>query len=360
MVIMSESQIHERSKQLTWLQLLKGWAVLCVVINHALILPVGGFDHNALDEWTFAASYRMLEVGTYFRMPLFIMVSGFLLYLTRIRKGWKFDALMRDKFIRLGIPFLFFTTLAILLKSILPQLVSRNFNLSLTDILLSYLSPYNGAMREMWFVMVILTYFAFYKLYIKIFRKLWSVALCLAIAAVMYLLPWGNEYTPLSLNRSIHFFIFFFSGLCIHHYELSNLFKKPLIFGLGFAAFIIIKWCLATMLNFENMQILGEVAHLMGSLGACVGFWGLSIWLDSNVSRKIFSSFRDYSYQIFLMGIFFQTIVKNLYQHFPIPGSAIFWFALNIFAGVYLPVLVTKLLKRLNYKPLLICIGAAA
>lgn len=357
---MSDVQIPERGKRLTWLQLLKGWAVLCVVINHALILPVEGFDHNVLDEWTFATSYWMLNVGTYFRMPLFIMVSGFLLYLTRIRKGWKFDALMRDKFIRLGAPFLFFTTLAILLKSILPQLVSRNFNLSLTEFLLSYISPYNGAMREMWFILVILTYFTFYKLYIKIFKKQWSVAVCLAIAVIMYLLPWGNDYSPLSLNRTIHFFIFFFSGLCIHHYNLSRCFKKPLISGLGFTTFIITKWWLAPSLGVDVIGISAEIVHLIGSLGACVGFWGLAIWLDSNVSRKIFSSFRDYSYQIFLMGIFFQTIVKNLYQHFPIAGSAIIWFALNILAGVYLPVLVTKLLKRLNFKPLLVCIGAAA
>lgn len=357
---MSDVQIPERGKRLTWLQLLKGWAVLCVVINHALILPVDGIDHNALDDWTFVVSYWMFNVGTYFRMPLFIMVSGFLLYFTRIRKGWKFDALMRDKFIRLGIPFLFFTTFAILLKSILPQLVSRDFNLSLSDILLSYISPYNGAMREMWFIMVILTYFAFYKLYIKIFKKHWSVAVCLAIAVIMYLLPWGNEYSPLSLNRTIHFFIFFFSGLCIHNYNLGRWLKKPLIFGLGFVTFIFIKWWLAPMLESEGMMILSEVAHLIGSLSACIGFWGLAIWLDGNVSKDIFYSFRDYSYQIFLMGIFFQTIVKNLYQHFPIAGSAIIWVLLNILAGVYLPVVVTKLLKRLNYKPLLVCVGVSA
>ena len=51
-----------------------------------------------------------------FHMPLFIMISGYLFYLTRIKKPMAYKKMIQDKLYRLGIPYVFFTTFAYILK----------------------------------------------------------------------------------------------------------------------------------------------------------------------------------------------------------------------------------------------------
>ena len=71
---------------------------------------------------------------------------------------------------------------------------------------------------------------------------------------------------------------------------------------------------------------------------------------------RLFASFRDYSYQIYLMGIFVQVGVKMLYKHGFIScyGAG---YALCIAGGIYVPVIVSLAIKRLGSKYLKFCTG---
>lgn len=63
-------------KKINWLLILQGWAMLWVVIGHSFlgVFKEGPAWENAL--CTFAYS---------FHMPLFMLVSGWLFYLTRLK-----------------------------------------------------------------------------------------------------------------------------------------------------------------------------------------------------------------------------------------------------------------------------------
>lgn len=133
------------SKKLTWLLLLQAWAMLWVVIGHApLTEPTGnvGFDSIAytLSKWLFSFAYS-------FHMPLFIMISGYLFYRTRIARRWNYVEMIKEKWLRLGIPYITFITVAIIVK-IVYQGVNRTVDISPIGLISNYLNPFNGALQE--------------------------------------------------------------------------------------------------------------------------------------------------------------------------------------------------------------------
>lgn len=70
----------------------------------------------------------------------------------------------------------------------------------------------------------------------------------------------------------------------------------------------------------------------------------------------LFGSFRDYTFQIFLMGIFFQMAIRFVYQRFPSDMLYGILYVLSIVCGVYIPVLLSKTAMK-GPKILQKCIG---
>ena len=88
-------------------------------------------------------------------------------------------------------------------------------------------------------------------------------------------------------------------------------------------------------------------------MDALCGFSGtalsicLCIWI-SNLRPTAFGSFSAYTFQIFLMGIFVQMAVRVLYGHLGTDSDAVYalLFALSLALGIYVPVLIAKLIER--------------
>ena len=55
------------------------------------------------------------------------------------------------------------------------------------------------------------------------------------------------------------------------------------------------------------------------------------------------------------MGIFAQMFVKIVYRHISIPY--VLAYMICIAAGLYVPVLVSKVIEKINWKPLSLCVG---
>ena len=103
--------------------IVQGWAMLWVVIGHAPLDSAAG--NPTIVQWLFDIAYA-------FHMPLFVFVSGYLFQLTRIAKGYSYKDMMVEKLQRLGIPYVAFTVIAMLCKSIMPEAVKRQSTLSNT------------------------------------------------------------------------------------------------------------------------------------------------------------------------------------------------------------------------------------
>ena len=76
--------------------------MLWVVIGHSP-LSVPNLS-SAFDTDYHECAMFLKKIAYSFHMPLFIMISGYLFYITRINKGSQYKKTLSDKFVRLGIP----------------------------------------------------------------------------------------------------------------------------------------------------------------------------------------------------------------------------------------------------------------
>jgi len=71
----------------------------------------------------------------------------------------------------------------------------------------------------------------------------------------------------------------------------------------------------------------------------------------------LFNSFRDYTFQIFLMGIFFQMAIRWIFVR--IGNDSLFipmWF-LSVLVGVYVPTVIAQTIKKIAPKYICMCFG---
>lgn len=324
-------------KKLLWLLMLQGWTMLWVVIGHSPLFPDGGVpaDCSSLDRLSHGIAELLYTFAYSFHMPLFIMISGYLFFRTRIcRPQWNWSATIREKLIRLGIPYLCFITLALIVKICVPGGVERTVELSPGGILTGYIYPYDGPLREMWFVAVILLYFSLFPLYRLILRSQWLVAATLAIGLCGFY--WPYRITGfLAMSHAVHNFIFFFVGLLIASRNLEKQITSPVCILTSGVIFIL---SLIYGIQFGT--------KLFGSLA----FWGLAIMAERRLTDGLFGSFRNYTYQIFLIGIFVQILVKILFRKFDIDGTYPLFYLASVLLGLYVPVAIARIIERTDSK----------
>lgn len=265
-------------------------------------------------------------------MPLFMMISGYLFYHTRVSKNWKYKDMLKDKWLRLGIPYLFIITIALLIKIVYPS--QHPQEISIFGIIRNYTHPFDGAMREMWFVAAILLYFLLYPLYRPILQNKYLSIVGLIIAVIMFFIPYLNVTRFLAINKGIHLFVYFYLGLLMASRHL----EKYLSSYIGLAIILIL-----LVVSQDHKSLFMD---LINSIAGCWLLWGLALLTDRYLTSNLFRSFRNYTYQIFLIGIFGQVIVKMFYQKFPVTGTYLLWWLVCIIVGIYLPVVISNLLKQ--------------
>ena len=177
--------------------------MLWVVIGHSP-LSVTAFA-SSFDADCHECALFLKKVAYSFHMPLFIMISGYLFYITRIDKGASYRKTLTDKFKRLGIPYLFFTVFAFFLKVYVGG-VERPVTLSLKSFVSAFVRPFEGPLQEMWFVAVVLLYFSLLEVYRRILKNNWLSLLCLCCAAGLFFIPVGDMSGVFAFNRAVHSF----------------------------------------------------------------------------------------------------------------------------------------------------------
>ena len=115
---------YKSMRRINWILILQAWAMLWVVTGHSSLYDIESTD-NPYWEIT------IQKMAYSFHMALFIFVSGYLFHMTRIRKSMPYGKMIVDKLVRLGIPFIVFTLLAMLLKVLVSSEMSRQTTFSI-------------------------------------------------------------------------------------------------------------------------------------------------------------------------------------------------------------------------------------
>ena len=323
--------------KINWLLILQGWAMLWVVVGHSFLGTVneGPLWENALVKFAYS-----------FHMPLFMFVSGWLFYLTRLKSrelanggGWNYNQIVKDKALRLLLPGLVFSIFAFVTKAVFPSEVARSAGLSLGEVFHSYLYPIENPLMELWFIVTLFWFFVIFPLWevsLRNDKKMWLMVVLLIVLHFCH-----PNVQFLCLERVFKYAIWFYLGIVICKTgTIERVFNKVpwLTFFVGIVIYV---------LGYYTDSFITKI----GGITLSIGF---ALLADKYVPR-LFFSFRNYTYQIFLMGIFAQVAIKILYRHITMPY--VVGFLICFAAGLYIPVLVSRLVKQTKWKPLLMCIG---
>lgn len=331
--------------------------MLWVVIGHAFL---GAYNKGP--EW----ETMLCRIAYSFHMPLFMLISGWLFYLTRLKayalkpdwggqksvngerlvvsdKSWTYRAIVKDKAIRLLLPGVVFSLVAFAVKVAVPGEVSRQTGFSLGELGHAFLYPYDNPFREFWFIATLFWFFLMTPLWKGALEKRWLMCVMVIVLIVLHFFRLETKF--LSIDRVCTHAIWFYMGLVISKEDfVKKVFdKKPLLTSMvGIMVYV--------------MGLFTEWAILKTAGGITFSF-GLVLFLDRYMPHAFFT-FRIYTYQIFLIGIFAQMFVKIMYKHISMPYMVAY--ILCILMGLYVPVLVSKILEKINVKPLSLCVGLKA
>ncbi len=318
--------------RIEWLAVLQGFSMLLVVLGHVTLTN----EFMDPDKPLIAALERIIYT---FHMPLFIFISGWLFCLTCIRRDVSFRGTMSKKLKRLGIPFLTFTLVAMAVKVLLSSWVRRPMDMQ--EIVNTFILFSSNPLGEMWFIIVLLILMSIYPVYRWLLRNgaiIWGLCGALLIYALS-----PEDIVYFQLSRVIRMSVFFIAGVICCEYDVIQKFASRWYVAVGALALFI---CV-NALQLVHTFIPSKVEYMTGAFAGIV----LSICICCKLAAYrpgLFGSFRLYTFQIFLLGIFFQMAVRVLYGYIAPAGELAYalLFALSVAVGIYLPVLIAHVVMR--------------
>lgn len=318
-------------KKINWLLILQAWAMLWVVMGHASL------DKINKPDW----DVNLVRIAYIFHMQLFIVVSGYLFRLTRMNnpEKWTYGKILKDKVIRLGVPGLFFSIVALVVKSLFPGEMNRQVSQTLGGVIHTYLYPCDNAFQEIWFIVVLMWMFLLYPVWRIALKNMYTKVLTLVVVLVLSFFYPDTEF--LCIDRACGYAICFYAGMLLSEVKINNPVKVLHIVVVLFVGSLLLCCGLCGI-------------PMLDMIGCITISIGIAFLLDRYLPLS-FAGFRNYTYQIYLMGIFAQIFVKILYRHFSMP-YLIGWI-ICVMAGLYIPVLISKIIEKINWTPLSICVG---
>ena len=255
----------------------------------------------------------------------------------RQNRGGGYKELLFNKFQRLLIPGLFFSLLALLLKFAFPGEMERSISFSISEIIRSYMYPFDNAFRELWFVVTLMWMFVLVPLWHLTFKHDGSVVATVVVLMLLHLEHPSTEF--LCLGRLMGFAVWFYLGMICCKYNWVDILQKN-----PYLTFLI-----------GVIYIIGLYLHdSIATFGGITFSFALAFIADRYLPQ-LFCTFRNYTYQIYLIGIFAQIFVKIIAKHISMPY--VVGYLLCVAAGLYIPVVISKLVKKINWLPLSICVG---
>ena len=330
--------IMKQKERIQWLGILRGLNILLVIMVHVQLVDMSTGENHSFCN---ALSFPFHPI----RMPLFIFISGGLLYLSRIRKNISTKALYKDKFQRIMIPFVFFVIVYYLIKATFNQFAKTPIDLSWSNFLESFIYYRGHSSQPLWFLAVLMFLMLMYPLFCYLCKNKYRMIAFLLFCCGIFFIDTDLEsrWNVFYILEVQHYLVYFFFGIFFFRFELYK--------------------------YIENIGILLVLVLLYAacyyfSLGLLTSFIGISMMCAlclkiGTYMPKLFSSFREYIFQIYLMSLPFQNFVelilwKKLFYN---EEFVYVFYMLNVLVGLFIPVIISKLVERCNIKFVRLCFG---
>lgn len=336
--------------QIAWLSILRGMTILLVTMNHVQLLNV-----STGECYQFIGDINDLFFP--FRMPTFIIVSGALLYYSRISRGWKTLDLYKDKLVRLGLPLIFCTVLGNIMQILFNSFVKSPHEVTVETFLKSFVLVNDMAWPHRWYLMTLTLIMALYPLY-TIKKGKWADCLMLIILFGIRCIDFGqwgvnDWFGIITLN---HYLPYFYLGILIFKhkwYRFLAAWQSAAAFTL---AYILLYICMIVPIP----EVFTDNVPLYELLGV-----GMVMSISMQIERicpRAFKSYSGYIFQIYLFGIAFQAFIELIvWRAVGCPAALVIpFYILNIASGIYLPVIMSKVVERIPVRWIRLCFGLPA
>ena len=156
---------------------------------------------------------------------------------------------------------------------------------------------------------------------------------------------WRVDTNYFQLFHVAYMLPFFYAGVLVCKYSFTEYISNVWSLLVFFLLFI----CLSYYKNVPEQLI--ALIGILFSFSFCVNL--------SKIFPELYSSFRNYTYQIFLMGIFFQMGIRYLYRQLNVEHTSVYWllYIASVLVGLYIPVLVSKGVEKTPNKLVRIFLG---
>lgn len=329
--------------RIDWIAILRGLTIVLVVMDHVRLL-------EAATGETYPFIFTINGLFKYLRIPTFIFVSGALLYLSRIRKNWDTTNLYIDKFFRIGFPLIFCTILGCLMQIAFNGLVKHPKEVDLHTFFLALTDYDSTPWPHRWYLMTLLFLMALYPVYLLVLRLGKHSIIAFGLLLLMMYFVDFRRYVDtnwcyfFTLNKYLPFF---YLGIVTFKYSLWKMLDSPVAVMSSWGVY-------SLLLCIEPNDVLCLAMNVCG-ITAMVS----TALLLSHLYPKLFSSFRDYIFPIYLFGIAFQAFIELIVWRMigcPDKWVLLFYF-LNVLTGIYMPVLMCKVVERIPNKWVRIAFG---
>lgn len=322
-------------RKIEWLAVLQGFSMLLVVIGHVTL------TNQPRDPSTPIATGIERTIYT-FHMPLFIFISGWLFYYTCIGKDKSYKDMLVSKAKRLLIPFFAFTMVTMVLKMVFPQLMHRVVDME--EIVNTFIFFRSNPLGEMWFVIVLFELMLLYPVYKLIVGNRVFAIVCLGVAFLISMVFPNISY--FNLGRVAYMLPFFVAGILCCRFEWHQFIGKWYFFLVMAGLFVT---CNMMEVLPESMNVGTAFVGSMFSMSLCL--------IVGKYMPHLFSSFRDYTFQIFLMGIFFQMAIRWIYVRYGNELIFVPMWLVSVVIGVYIPTLIAKVIQKYAPSYIQMCFG---
>ncbi len=334
---------QKSSNLISFLQI---WGILLVVIGHSF----NGLRFYGLND---GDNYNCVFTWIYqFHMPLFMLISGYLLKYINIQKGLSLATMTwteTGKFLlkkakRLLVPYIVISSLVFYPKVLLAQFVNRPIKGSLQAYIDMLLDPWQNVILPYWFLPTLFLIFCIVAIGAKCLNQLHIKHIPIVILILLLILHLTNpvkDIRLLNIGGVANYLFFFALGYYCCKYGIEKHIAKYAI------PILCITFSLSIIYFF--------VPDFFGirTLAALNGI-SMSIAFGQVYIKRNWSFFKPYygaSYAIYLLSWFPQVLSQPIflsYTHAPWQVST----ALAIVTGFYVPYLAYLLIKRYRHTTL--------
>lgn len=274
--------METNSSRITQIDSLRGLAIFLVVLGHSIIVYPINLHENILWKTIF-------DFISTVHLPLFYMISG---YCFSYKTNYKNYIIKKIK--RIILPFLFFNSIDLFMRTILPMFVNQRANIY--DYLLNIVK-FGGPYQFLYILFII---FVIFPLISKLNRK---KEFSVITAFVLFLLNYVRLPSIFCVDLVAKYLFFFNLGniINIHYANIFN-YKNKTIESFVLLIVWFILFCLKSMYSLKTLSIL---TSLFGIL-TCYFF------ASNEYFNKIFSNYGKYSLQIYLIDGFALTVSRTV------------------------------------------------